>query len=59
MKDKIRRIENELNNYNSIQNPENIRFLIELAEKWATVQEIFTDPGKSVDEALNYLSNNT
>jgi len=54
MKNKIREIENKVD-----MSPEDIRYLIELAEKWATVQEIFTDPDKSIDESLSYLSNNT
>ena len=59
MKDKIKRIENELNDYGDVNDEEDIRFLISLAKNWVKVQEIFQNPDVSVEKALDYLSNNT
>ena len=59
MKNKIRRIKNELNVYGDLSELEkDIQFLIEQANKWATVQEIFQDPTKTTDDALDYINNN-
>jgi len=56
MKEKIRTIENEFNNYVDIQNPEDVRLLIDFAEKWAKVVEIYQDPLKSCDDVLDFIN---